>query len=435
MDNARFLAIKLLNKTFDKQGFSNLVLDYALSNAQLEPQDKRFCSMLYYGVIERKITLDYIISKYSKKPLNKLDLSILNILRCGIYQLKYMDSVPDSAAINESVKLVKKYRLTSAAGFVNAVLRNFVRDNKEFSLPKEKIARFSLEYSAPEWLVKKLLEEYDEESAISVLESSVLKAPVTIRLNNIIADEEKLIENMGGIELKKSELIENCYEALSGDVTATDAFKKGYFHVQDISSQLCCMALGVKENEIVLDLCSAPGGKAFTIAELMNGTGTVYAFDMYENRVQLIKDGTERLYVKNIKAMSRNALEFDKNIPLADKILCDVPCSGLGVIRKKPEIKYKNPKEFEGLTDIQYGILENAVKYLKVGGELVYSTCTLNRKENDDIIDRFLAKNNDYEGVSFLEDYGEPFGSYKATIIPMHFNSDGFFISKIKKIR
>ena len=144
MDNARFLAIKLLNKTFDKQGFSNLVLDYALSNAQLEPQDKRFCSMLYYGVIERKITLDYIISKYSKKPLNKLDLSILNILRCGIYQLKYMDSVPDSAAINESVKLVKKYRLTSAAGFVNAVLRNFVRDNKEFSLPKEKIARFSL---------------------------------------------------------------------------------------------------------------------------------------------------------------------------------------------------------------------------------------------------------------------------------------------------
>ena len=239
---------------------------------------------------------------------------------------------------------------------------------------------------------------------------------------------------MGGIELK-SELIENCYEALSGDVTATDAFKKGYFHVQDISSQLCCMALGVKENEIVLDLCSAPGGKAFTIAELMNGTGTVYAFDMYENRVQLIKDGTERLHVKNIKAMSGNALEFDKNIPLADKILCDVPCSGLGVIRKKPEIKYKNPKEFEGLTDIQYGILENAVKYLKVGGELVYSTCTLNRKENDDIIDRFLAKNNDYEGVSFLEDYGEPFGSYKATIIPMHFNSDGFFISKIKKIR
>ncbi len=435
MDNARFLAIKLLNKTFDKQGFSNLVLDYALSNAQLETQDKRFCSTLYYGVIERKITLDYIISKYSKKPLNKLDLSILNILRCGLYQLKYMDSVPDSAAINESVKLVKKYRLTSASGFVNAVLRNFVRDNKEITLPKGKIARFSLEYSAPEWLVKKLIQEYGDEVAVSLLEGSISKAPVTIRLNNNVADETKLIENMGDIKLSKRDLIPDCYEVLGGDVTATDAFKMGYFHVQDISSQLCCMALGTKENEIVLDLCSAPGGKAFTIAELMGGTGTIYAFDMHEKRVKLIEDGAERLQLKNIIARKGNALEFDEKIPLADKILCDVPCSGLGVIGKKPEIKYKEPCEFEGLADIQYGILENAVKYLKVGGELVYSTCTLNRKENDEIVDRFLEHNGDYEGVSFLEDFGEPFGSYKATLIPMHFNSDGFFISKIRKIR
>jgi len=435
MDDARFLAIKLLNKTFDKQGFSNLVLDYALSNAQLETQDKRFCSTLYYGVIERKITLDYIISKYSKKPLNKLDLSILNILRCGLYQLKYMDSVPDSAAINESVKLVKKYRLTSASGFVNAVLRNFVRDNKEITLPKGKIARFSLEYSASEWLVKKLINEYGEKFAISLLEGSISKSPVTIRLNNNVADETKLIENMGDIKLSKRDLIPDCYEVLGGDVTATDAFKMGYFHVQDISSQLCCMALGTKENEIVLDLCSAPGGKAFTIAELMGGTGTIYAFDMHEKRVKLIEDGAERLQLKNIIARKGNALEFDEKIPLADKILCDVPCSGLGVIGKKPEIKYKEPCEFEGLADIQYGILENAVKYLKVGGELVYSTCTLNRKENDEIIDKFLESNGDYEGISFLEDFGEPFGSYKATLIPMHFNSDGFFISKIRKIR
>lgn len=435
MDDARFLAIKLLNKTFDKQGFSNLVLDHALSNAQLEAQDKRFCSSLYYGVIERKITLDYIISKYSNKPLNKLDLSILNILRCGLYQLKYMDSVPDSAAINESVKLVKRYRLASASGFVNAVLRNFVRDNREVELPKGKTARLSLEYSAPEWLVKKLINEYGEDYAVSMLESSVSKAPVTIRINSIIADEKKLIENMGGIKLEKNRLIPDCYEVLGGDVTAADAFKMGYFHVQDISSQLCCMALGAKENETVLDLCSAPGGKAFTIAELMNGTGTIYAFDMHEKRVKLIEDGAKRLHLKNIIARKGNALEFDKHIPLADKILCDVPCSGLGVIRKKPEIKYKDPKEFEGLADIQYGILENAVKYLKVDGELIYSTCTLNRKENDEIIDRFLENNRDYEGVSFLDDFGEPFGSYKATLIPMHFNSDGFFISKIRKIR
>lgn len=435
MDDARFLAIKLLNKTFDKKGFSNLVLDHALNNSQLGNKDKRFCSSLYYGVIERKITLDYIISKYSKKPINKLDLSILNILRCGLYQLKYMDSVPDSAAINESVKLAKKYKLTSASGFVNAVLRNFIRDNKEISMPKGRIAKLSLEYSAPEWLVKKLIGEYGDNFAISLLESSITKAPVTIRLNTNTADEKKLMDDIGDIKIRKNSFIENCYEILGGDITATDAFRKGYLHVQDISSQLCCLALNVKENEIVLDLCSAPGGKAFTIAELLNGTGIVHAFDLYEKRVELIRSGAERLHLKNIKAGIGDALEFNENIPLADKVLCDVPCSGLGVIRKKPEIKYKDPKEFEGLADIQYKILENAAKYLKLGGELVYSTCTLSRKENDEIIDRFLEGNEGFEGVSFLDDYGEPFGSYKATLIPMHFNSDGFFISKIKKIR
>ena len=193
------------------------------------------------------------------------------------------------------------------------------------------------------------------------------------------------------------------------------------------------MALGPVPGDKVLDLCSAPGGKTFTMAELMKGEGKVIAFDLYDHRVRLIEEGAKRLHLGNVSVFTHDALEYDATLEGADKILCDVPCSGFGVMRKKPEIRYKLTEDLDELYGIQYKILCNAASYLKKGGELVYSTCTLNRKENDDIIDRFLAENSGYEGVSFLEEIGEPFGSYKAVLGAAGPDSDGFFISKIRR--
>lgn len=434
MANARLLAVQLLDKTFLKNGFSNIVLDTALNGSQLSVQDKKFCTALYYGVIERKITLDYIISKYCKQP-KKLDATVFNILRLGIYQLLYMDNVPDNAAVDESVKLAKKTGHFKLSGLVNAVLRNFIRDDKKYQFPKNHFEMLSVKYSAPVWLIKKITNEYGRNYADAVLESSVKKPPVTIRLNNVHADKNALLDNSGEFEFIKDKFIPNCYELQGGgDITSVPAFEKGMFHVQDSASQLCCMALNPQKNDIVIDICSAPGGKTFTIAEMMENTGTVYAFDLYEKRVGLIKQGAERLGLSNIKAQVGDASVFNENIPLADKILCDVPCSGLGVIRRKPEIKYKNPNEFENLPDIQYKILENASKYLKIGGELVYSTCTLNKKENEEVIEKFLENHSEFTGVNFLENLGEPFNDFKAVLSPEYFNCDGFFISKIKKM-
>jgi len=431
----RYLAIKMLDKTFTKNGFSNIVIDKTLSSSDLSPQQKKLCSIIYYGVVERKITLDYIISNYSKKPLDKMDISVLNILRSGIYQILYLDSIPDNATVNESVNLAKKLKLTSASGFINAILRNFIRDGKQYRLPKDILNSLSIKYSSPLWLVDKFLNEYGNDIAMNMLETSVQKAPITFRVNNTICTDDECLKNLNGLQYKKVDYVEHCYEILSGDITNTEAFRQGQLHVQDLSSQLCCKALNPQPTDIVLDICSAPGGKTFTLSEIMNNQGQIYAFDLHENRVKLISNGAKRLHLTNVIAQVGDGSKFNEELPMADKILCDVPCSGLGVIRRKPEIKYKNPKDFDGLPNVQYKILENSSRYLKVNGELIYSTCTLNKSENDEVVEKFLKNHSDFIGVSFLEDLGQPFGDYKATVCPKYFNSDGFFISKLKKVR
>lgn len=434
MDNARLFVLKLLIK-MENNGYSNIILDKALLESDMTLQDKKFASSLFYGVIERKITLDFIIKRYLSIPFEKIDKDILQILRMGFYQLVYMNSVPESAAVNESVNLAKSIRKKSAAGFVNAVLRNFIRDNNKINFPENKLEHLSIKYSCPLWLVQKWISEYGEENIESLLQSTVAIPETALRVNVLKTSTDELLEKLSleNISAKKHESIPNCLLVKSGDLESLKSFKDGLFHVQDISSQLCCMALNPKEGEVVLDMCAAPGGKSFTLAQLMNSNGIIYAFDLHEKRVNLIRKGAERLGIDCIKAGTGDAREFNPNIPLADKILCDVPCAGLGVISKKPEIKYKNPDELGNLPEIQYNILKNASRYLKPGGEIVYSTCSLSREENDEVADRFLRENSDFSGKSFLEGYGGPFGNYKATILPADFNSDGFFIAKFVK--
>lgn len=438
MKTARQLVLQMLVKMSRNQSYSNILLDEALSRSQLSAQDKKFASALFYGVTERELTLDLIIKKYSSRPLDKLSNEVRQILRMGIYQLLYMDSVPESAAVNESVILAENTKKPAVKGYINAILRSFIRDGKALPEGKNKIENLSIKYSCPEWLVEKWLNDYDEEATLSMLCTSLGRAPITIRVNTTKIDIDTLINELEkeSISAEKVAIVDNCLEINNSvAIEQSEAYKKGYFHVQDIASQLCCLALGAKEGETVLDLCSAPGGKAFTIAEHMNNKGEILAFDLHEKRARLISSGAKRLGLDIIKAGTNNAKVFNEKMPLADKILCDVPCSGLGVIRRKPEIKYKNFSDFENLPEIQYQILETSFKYLKVGGELIYSTCTLNKAENDNVIDKFIKKHNYCEKVNILSELGEPFGNYKATIFPYFCNSDGFFIAKIKKTR
>lgn len=438
MKTSRQLVLQLLIKMSKNSAFSNILLDDALISSGLSPQDKKFAAALFYGVIERQITLDEIIKKYCNRPIAKLSVEAQQILRMGIYQLLYMDSVPESAAVNECVNLAKDNKNSSLSGFVNGLLRSFIRDGIEVPTSKTKIEALSLEYSCPQWLISKWINEYGQASTLTMLETSLGRAPITIKANTLKASLEEIIYELAIDEIVAVpvENIPDCLEIKTGAaVEHSSAYKKGYFHVQDISSQLCCMALDVKPGEIVLDLCSAPGGKAFTLAEIMNNQGEILAYDLHENRVQLIWKAAKRLGLSCIKAGTNDAKTYSDKIPMADKILCDVPCSGLGVIRRKPEIKYKNPTDFENLPKVQLEILETSSKYLKVDGELIYSTCTINKAENDNVIDAFLEKNSDFEKVAILPQLGKPFGEYKATIFPNYCNSDGFFIAKIRRTR
>lgn len=433
--NTRAIVLKLLKKIEIDKSYSNIILDKVLTESNLSVQEKKFVSALFYGVIERKITLDAVINKLSKVKTNKLDTDVLIILRMGIYQLLYMDSVPDSAAVNESVKLAKKCKNPALSGFVNGVLRSFIRSQKELPKGKNDIEELSIMYSCPQWLISKLDREYGREACVSMLKASIGKAPVTVRFNTLRMNENDIVSVLESDDfvVEKTQ-IECCYR-ISGGVAVENskAYKLGLIYVQDISSQLASLSLDAQENETILDLCSAPGGKTFTTAIKMNNTGKVFAYDLHENRVKLINDGASRLGLNNVFAKQNDACVYNEQMPMADRILCDVPCSGLGVIRRKPEIKHKNPDEFKALPEIQYKILETSAKYLKSGGILVYSTCTLSKAENEDVVEKFLKEHPDFIGVSVNKNYKE-LSDNCATILPDYFKSDGFFIAKFKRV-
>lgn len=432
---AREICLSLLISTERGQEYSNIALDKALKKySDLKPVDRRFISALYYGVLERKLTLDAVIENHSTRPSDKLNIDLRQILRMGIYQILYMDTVPESAAVNESVKLARGLKNPSAAGFVNALLRGFLRAGAKVPKTGVKLKDLSIEYSIPEWIVNLWTQDFGEKTAFLLLEHTLGAAPITVKLNTCTHAEAAILAELRaqGVEAEKiSSPAPDCYNLINcGSVESLTAYQKGMIHVQDLSCQLCCLELGAKPGDTVLDLCSAPGGKAFTIAEYMNDCGRVLAYDLHKNRVRLITSGARRLGLKSITASENDAKLFNENIPLADRVLCDVPCSGLGVIRRKPEIKYRAEEDCTALTATQYAILTTSAKYLKPGGTLIYSTCTLRRAENDDIVDRFLNENPGFEPVKLMN-----FTDFKQTITPDLYGSDGFFIAKLTRKR
>ncbi len=424
----RFLAFKILNKIEYDKAYSNIVLDNVLS--ENEVASAPFVRNLVYGVIERKITLDYILSEFLTQPIKKLSPQVLTALRMGTYQLKFMDKVPVSAAVNETVKLVKKAKCGYASGLVNSVLRKI--SAYDYTPPKtdDKISDLSIASSCPCELVSQFVNDYGIEDAEKLLQASVCAVPLVIRANTLKTTPQELaaLLKSEGVEAECSNPSPSALIIKSGNsVFKTQCYQNGLFHAQDFASQICVEALNPQSGEVVFDMCASPGGKSFSIAELMENSGEIYAFDLYDHRVKLINDGAKRLGIDIIKGMVGDSSVYNKDLPFADKILCDVPCSGLGVIRRKPEIKYKDFTFVDKLCDLQYNILNCASQYLKQGGILVYSTCSLNKKENQNVCDKFLALHKDFKKAPLTDSDGY------MTLMPHKNNTDGFFVAKFIK--
>ena len=435
--NARSVALEALLQVSENEGYSNIVIDKALRKYELDKRDSALASIIFYGTIEKRITIDYYLSKCLDHPTYKINEKALEILRTAVYQIMFLEKIPESAAVNEAVNLAKEYKLQF--GFINAVLRKLIKIKDELKLPEgNSPEELSVSYSVPKELIALWHNAYGNEITLKILEDFSKIAPTFVRVNNTkITDEE--FEKSAEVSLKKIKVLDHCYKLFSaGDVTALKGFEEGLFHVQDISSQFLCNILSPKENEVLMDVCAAPGGKTFTLSEIMNGTGKVYSYDLYKGRVKLIRAGAYRLGLKNVLASMRDALSEKCEIDNADKILCDVPCSGFGVIRRKPDIKWNTKEDdIDELLQIQYKILLNASKYLKKGGTLICSTCTNNKKENDDIVNKFLEGNKEFK-IAKIDNIAEDFmkDAYNEGMLelsPDKNNCDGFYICKMIK--
>lgn len=436
MKSPRQSAFDVLIKIHKDSAYSNLALDAELENENLSRVDRAFVSALVYGTVERIITIDYQLEQYLTQPLSKLKAAVLTALRMGAFQILFMDKVPSSAAVNESVKLVKNNGCSFASGLVNAVLHKV--DKQGLVLPDKKgLYYYSIKYSCPKWLIKLWKDSYGEENAVRIAAASLGGVETVIRTNTIRTTRDELMGLLTstGVECRKADFDKNAVILeKAGSMKANPAYEEGLFHVQDTASQLCCKAVDARPGDTVIDVCSAPGGKAFTVAQYMKNEGKIIACDVYDGRLNLIRNGAERLGISVIQTMLNDASEYNSVLPMADKIICDVPCAGLGVIRRKPEIRFKDAAEVDKLPEIQYSILKASAGYLKKGGILVYSTCSLNPAENEKVVTRFLEENSDFESVRVLPGlvrHGEE--TDWLTLMPHIHSSDGFFVSAVRR--
>ena len=430
----RLLCVRTLMRSLESGSYGNLALNSALAKAgNTDPRDRALCTRLFQNTMERLITLDACIAAHVSRPPEKLDPAVRAVLRCGICELLYF-STPESAAVNLWTEAVKRLKKTSAAGMVNAVLRGFLRAGREIPLPEDALGALSVEYSVPVPLLQMLTAEHGAETVRAFLADAAQVPPIYLRRNPLACTAAEFAETVP--DAAPVPAIPCAYICERGGEALDEAKVAGaHMHVQDLASQLCCLALDPQPGETVLDVCAAPGGKTFTIAEMMRNEGRVYAYDLHENRVSLIRRGAQRLGLSCITAGQGDARQTEK--PQADRVLCDVPCSGYGVIRRKPEIRYKAPETVSELPQIQYDILEAAAKAVRPGGTLVYSTCTVLRRENADVVTKFLAAHSDFSLVLPFEKYPEiaaRTGTEKLlTLFPQMLHSDGFFIAKMRR--
>ena len=441
IDIAREVALKTLYKIDKEEAYSNIALDETIkeNRHKLDDRDIGFISELVYGVTSWKLTIDEIVKMYSNIRLKKISPWILNILRLGIYQTVFLDKVPKSAAVNECVNLAKRYGHKSSSNFVNAILRKVEKkDFETFFEIEDPIERISKTTSMPIWIIQELLKENPIEKVEEICKASNIKPKVSIRVNTLKTTkqelEKKLEEN--DIPFQEGSLEDFLILEKTKNIESLDLFKNGYFTIQDEGAGLIAKIVDQKPNEMVLDACSSPGGKTTYMAELMGNKGKIVAWDLHPHRVKLVEENAKRLGITIIETKCENASIYKEEYKEKfDKILLDVPCLGIGVLKRKPDIKWKRkPEDMEEITEIQQKILETCSKYLKPQGELVYATCSIFSEENDKIIEKFLKNHKDFEyAIINIQNPMIPTQNLQKIQLYQGKENDGFFMCKLRR--
>ncbi|NLM60761.1 MAG: 16S rRNA (cytosine(967)-C(5))-methyltransferase RsmB [Clostridiales bacterium] len=435
--NAREVALDALTAWQAGGVWSARKLSDAIVRAGLDKRDSAFATYLCGGVLQSLLLLDYHIGRHSSIKLNKLETRVLCILRLGAFQLLFSDSIPESAAVNETVALCRGKDRRSA-GFVNAVLRALASVDDPYDInEKDHIKRISIRYSHPEWICRELVEMVGPDRAEEVLAANNEAPPVTIQVNTLMKSSREVADALRdeGVDTAPHEIVPNCLNLQhTGAIDRLGAFRQGWFWVQDASSMLAVMALDPKPGERILDVCAAPGGKSFAAAVLSCGKAEITSLDISERKLKLVREGSERMGL-GLRVGKADATVYDPEYDgKFDRIICDVPCSGLGIIRKKPDIRYMDRERADRLPELQLNILKNVSRYLKPGGLLLYSTCTWRDPENAGVVKRFLGENREFELEGF--ELPQPLGHIDTgmiTLWPQNFHFDGFFICLMRK--
>lgn len=434
--SARASALRVLNACRVSGAWADAALAAELKRENLSATDAALTSRIVYGVLQNRMLLDHCLGAYCSQRLDHLQQPLPDILRIGAYQILFLDKVPDSAAVNESVELAKASKRGAAAGLVNAVLRRLAQNKSVLPpLPEDAVERLCVEMSHPKWLTERLIKLLGREGAEAFLRSNNELAPITVQVNPLTTTAGKLLDELtgAGITANPHPWAPDCLELSGvGDLTTLPAFYRGEFLVQDAAARLVSLVAGIGPEMRVLDVCAAPGGKSFSAAFAMRNKGEIVACDLHENKLKRIRDGAARLGVTCIETEAADGRVFRPEWESAfDVVLCDVPCSGLGIIRKKPDIRYKDPSALAGLPEIQRAILANAARYVKCGGALVYSTCTVLPEENEAVTDAFLREHAvfSYEAFNLR---GEQTNGY-ITLWPQKHGTDGFYIAKLRR--
>ena len=443
IDVVREVALKALYKIDKEEAYSNIALDEIIkenkNKNKLDNRDIGFISEIVYGVTSWKLTIDEIIKKYSKIRLKKISPWILNILRMTIYQIIFLDKVPKSAAVNEGVNLAKRYGHRGSSNFANAILRQVdKKDYETFFEIEDPIERISKTTSMPIWIVEKLTKENTIEKVEEICKTTNIKPKVTISVNKLKTTIQYLEQKLKEREITFKEGILEDFLILdkAKNIENLDLFQDGYFTIQDEGAGLIAKILDPKPNEFVLDACSSPGGKTTYMAELMQNEGKIIACDLHEHRVKLVEENAKRLGITIIETRCADASIYnEKYKEKFDKILLDVPCLGIGVLKRKPDIKWKRkPEDITEITRIQQNILETCSKYLKPKGEIIYSTCSIFSEENEKIIERFVKENKEFDYVTIHNPFTKKSSkNLKMIQLYQEEENDGFFICKLQK--
>lgn len=424
----REIALEILYKIEEKNAYSNLELNYILEKYNPPKEERNLATQLVYGVLRRKNTLDWLIEKFSQRPLEKMTGWVRNILRLSIYQLIFLDRIPVSAVCNEGVKLAKKRGHLGVSKFVNAILRSIVRSLDNLPWPSEaNLAQYiAIKYSHPQWMVERWLERLGKETTIALCEANNENPPLTIRTNTLRITREQLLGKLeqDGVNTEVIDLAPEAIRLLgASSLTKLSSYQDGLFQVQDVSSMLAAHLLDPQPGEIVLDACSAPGGKTTHLAQKMNNQGRIIANEFHKHKIGLIEENCQRLGITMVETRVGDARHLaDSYQGRMDRVLVDAPCSGLGVLRRKPDARWKKKVEdIIELNKLQLAILESAAQCVKPGGVLAYTTCSIEPEENQEILQAFLAGNQEFKLVKSVQLY------------PQDYNTDGFFLSRLER--